>query len=455
MRRPPLMRFDLAVAVVSLTLALATLVVIARGDQVNLTPLAVSPAPSAAGVSTRATVHVRFARPMLPASVETAWRIEPPAPGRLAWSGNTLTWTPSQPLVAETTYRVTLAPGLAETSGRRARAPYSWHFTTRAAWLVTLRRVDGVTNLWLIDPATGQARPLTRERADVIDFSPAPDSSRIAYTRQDSPTQTSVWTVDVASGATSRLSPDEPATFAAPAWSPDGHLIILERRQALPGTIANPKLVAVRPDGAPAGLIYGRGDEVGFGARWSPDGARLAFFDPVRQALVVFNFTHDRVLIPVQTAGAFAWSPDSRRLVIEDIITDGGAFQHVLRLADAITGASERLTAARDVDEATPVWSPDGQAIAFTRRPTTGAITGAQPMLRRLDGGAVRPLLPTGASAALETVQLAWSPDGRQLLLGQLPLHDPGAEIQLWLADATGSAPPRALGPGGAAAWLP
>jgi Tol biopolymer transport system component len=454
MRPLSLTRFDLTVAGVSLALALATAVVIARGDQVNLTPVAVAPAPSATGVSTRASIHVRFARPLRPASVAAAWQIEPPAPGRLAWSGSTLTWTASQPLAAGTTYRVTLAPGLEETGGRRSRAPFSWQFTTRDAWLVALRRVDGVANLWLIDPATGQARPLTRERADVTDFSPAPDSSRIAYTRQDSPTQTSVWAVDVASGATSRLSPDEPASFAAPAWSPDGQLVVLERRQALPGALANPKLVAVRPDGAPAGLIYGRGDEVGFGARWSPDGTRLAFFDPVRQAIVIFNFTRDRVLIPVQTTIAFAWSPDGRRLVAEDVVASGSAFQHVLLLADTATGATERLTTARDVDDAGPVWSPDGQTIAFTRRPTAGAITGAQPMLLRLDGSAARPLLAS-ATATLETVQLAWSPDGRQIALGRLPLNDPSAETQLWLADPNGAVPPRALGTGSVAVWLP
>jgi Tol biopolymer transport system component len=212
--------------------------------------------------------------------------------------------------------------------------------------------------------------------------------------------------------------------------------------------------MAIRPDGTPAGLIYGRGDEVGFGARWSPDGARLAFFDPVRQAIILFNFTRDRVQIPVQTTVAYAWSPDGRQLVVEDILADGGAFQHVLLLADAATGATTRLTIEAGVDDAAPAWSPDGRQIAFTRRPTAGVIGGAQPMTRSVDGGAPRPLLPA-AEPNVETTQIDWSPDGQRLLLSRLPLTNPSADAELWLAEQGGAAGPRRLGAGSAAAWLP
>ena len=37
--------------------------------------------------------------------------------------------------------------------------------------------------------------------------------------------------------------------------------------------------------------------------------ARLAFFDSVRQAVVVFNFAKDLVVIPAQTTLTFDWSP--------------------------------------------------------------------------------------------------------------------------------------------------
>jgi Tol biopolymer transport system component len=304
----------------------------------------------------------------------------------------------------------------------------------------------------MIDPAGGTERRLTRETVDVIDFALAPDGGRVAYTRQDGLARTSIWTVNVSTGATVRLSPDETASFSEPAWSPDGDLIVFERRQALTNAIANPKLVAARADGAPGGLIYGRGDEVGFGARWSPDGARLAFFDPIRLAVIIFNFTPDRVTIPVQTTVAFDWSPDGRHLVIEDIVADGGAFQHVLLLADSATAATTRLTRASGLDEAAPAWSPDGRSIAFTQRPTAGTVGGAQAMLLDYATGQRRPLARETA-AEVETTAIAWSPDGATLLLNRLSLNDPSAETTLWLNDlATGES--RRLGVGEAAAWL-
>jgi Tol biopolymer transport system component len=453
-RRPRVTRFLLTVAGLSVALALATIGVILGGDQVTLTPVDVSPDPDASAVSATARLHIRFARPMKPLTVEERVRFDPPINGSFQWTGTTLVFSPERPLRPATAYTVILDAGVEEARGRTSRLPYQWSFRTRSPAIVLVQRVNGVAGLWLIDPAAGTRRQITREAVDVTDFSLAPDGSRLAYTRQETPTRTSVHMVDLQSGATTRLSPDEEASYSAPAWSPQGDLIAFERRQAVAGAVANPKLFAARPDGTPGGLVYGRGDEVGFGVRWSPDGTRMAFFDPARQAVVVFNFTRDLVTIPVQTTVSFDWSPDGRRLVIEDIIAEQNAFQHVLLVADATTGAVARLTHGGQVDDAAPSWSPDGAWIAFTRRSTAGVIGGAQPWISSPDGRTSRPLLPA-AEPEVETTALAWAPDARSVLLSRLPLNKPEAETEVWLVDVAAGAGPRRLAAGAAAVWLP
>jgi Tol biopolymer transport system component len=440
----------------SLSLALATVLVIARGDQVGAAPVVVAPEPGSAEVSTRALIRLRFARPMKPETVETNLRIEPATAGRFTWNGVTMTFTPIEPLRAAATYRVILEPGAAEQRGRTTGTPFRWQFQTRAPAVVALRRAsEGTpTNLWLLTIESGLARALTSELVDIIDFAVAPGGDRVAYVRQDTPNQTSIWLLDLQSGLTRRLTEAEDASFTGPAWAPDGDVLVVERRVAVTGTIANPKLMLIRADGRSGGLLYGRGDEVGFGARWSPDGTRVAFFDPVRQAVVIFNFTPDRVTIPVQTTMAFAWSPDSRQLAIEDIVSDGHAFQHVLLLADAASGTTQRLTTATNLDEAAPAWSPDGRALAFTRRPTTGMIGGAQPVVLDLASGTTRSAL-VQEDRTLDMAVRSWSPDGGRLIVDQLVLGGgPQVDPQLAMIDlATGVA--QRLGPGMAAAWLP
>lgn len=74
--------------------------------------------------------------------------------------------------------------------------------------------------LWLLDPATGEARRLTR--AGPMDSRPAwsPDGSRIAFVRDDT-RDTDIWMVEVASGETRAVVESE-AIDLDPAFSADG-----------------------------------------------------------------------------------------------------------------------------------------------------------------------------------------------------------------------------------------
>lgn len=119
-------------------------------------------------------------------------------------------------------------------------------------------------DLWLLDPATGRAQPLTEGLGDVIGHSWSPDGDQIVFTRSTTAGSPSgdFWLVEVQTGATELLVDGE---FAWPEWSPDGKTIAY---------------VAAR-NGQPV-VAYSNlnsGDHIdlapGDFPRWSPDGRSI------------------------------------------------------------------------------------------------------------------------------------------------------------------------------------
>lgn len=145
--------------------------------------------------------------------------------------------------------------------------------------------------------------------------------------------------------------------------------------------------------------------------QWSADGRRVAYsaFRPGRAASGIYSVDIDSmesVLMPVGEAYAShaAWSPDGNRLAFIS------AFQ--LRVMNVDGSASQQLY-TDDVmfDPHMPVWSPDGQWIAFTGIGSGTFSRGVY--LARPDGTELRRLVDLQFTGY---AHLAWSPDGTRLV---------------------------------------
>ncbi len=136
--------------------------------------------------------------------------------------------------------------------------------------LVQRRRSQGLSELVWLDRSGHVADRVSTEPGSFHDLSLSPDGTRAALIREEAGDQADVWTIQLGSGLSARLTADQRHP-EKPVWSPDGRWIIYS---ALSGPVRT--LFRKRSDGAgaPESLLHGRttfADPLG----WTPDGAGL------------------------------------------------------------------------------------------------------------------------------------------------------------------------------------
>lgn len=170
------------------------------------------------------------------------------------------------------------------------------------------------------------------------------------------------------------------------------------------GTAYGYSVFVVDADGGTARNV--RPGSRGFGARWSPDGRRLAFLRLGGVWVVNGDGSGERLLARVQAPAFPIWSPDGRRIAFQ--VGDRTGLKTRLAVVNT-DGSGFRTLANADASamwpNGEPSWSPDGDWIAFRRG---GAIRVVQ-----VDGSEQRLVSRCVGRACLDP---RWSPDGRWLL---------------------------------------
>jgi TolB protein len=287
------------------------------------------------------------------------------------------------------------------------------------------------------------------ERGDPIDV--ADLTGRIVFDDYED-----VYTMRPDGSEVHRVTTEPGSEFDGEA-SPDGALVAY--RDSRRGINEDDEIFVARADGTAArNLTNDPAND--WGPTWSPDGRWIAFNSdrdggPLSGYLMRPDGSDLRRLPIDGWVEYLAFSPDGTKVVYEGHV---GSDYEVF-VADVATGQVTQLTDAPG-DDGWPAWSPDGTTIAFTserddcvRVPGAGDCwNGDEPgehrdvWLMDADGSNQRRLTPEAGQF------LAWSPDGRHLLVS-------GRSLYVLRPDGTGRVELRAEGMplalGGIPDWSP
>jgi Tol biopolymer transport system component len=184
-------------------------------------------------------------------------------------------------------------------------------------------------------------------------------------------------------------------------------------------------------------------------ASWSPDSRQLAFlsardtsrlggtdFDLYVMNLACLDQPYTCIPrrltdhTPASSSWAARWSPDGARLAFGSTAWSGGEDIYIV---DVATGVIRNVTAGDDGSDGWPVWSPDGRALAYEARQN------GRWMLKRVNAdGDGRTALTDGAWDARRPV---WSPDGKQIAFG----GNRAGSWDIYVLDVAGEGKPRRL----------
>lgn len=297
------------------------------------------------------------------------------------------------------------------TGGSRDAWPM-WAADARSLYFVSDK--SGSENIWNKPIAGGEGRALTSFKTGrVVWPTMSYDGKAIAFERDFT-----IWTLDVASGRAAEV----PITLRGASPSPGvDHQTLNTGFSALALAPDNRKIAFVAHGDVFAASARDGGEsqritatpELESQLTWAPDSRRLAYISARdgKQHLFVYDFgtrTETKLTDSPANDVTPVWSPDGKAIAFMR-----GAKE--LRVVDVAT-KQDRMLATGELDR-TPfvsdhaiAWSPDGKWIAFLNG---GQGAFQNPYIVSLSGGTARPAayLPDAFGGSL-----AWSPDGTYLL---------------------------------------
>jgi Tol biopolymer transport system component len=402
----------------------------------------------------RQELQVVFSRSMDPESVLDHIRLDPAYDGEFIWSedASVLTFIPQSSWPSGSTVILEIGRG----ARSRFRLPllrdFSISWPVSPTSLVYLWPADGESNLYQLNPVSGQSQPLTNLANGVLEYSIGPDRQKLYYSTSPQKGTSQILVLDLAAGQTRLLQTCSDGTCTAPQVSANGKWLAYEYISHSAGTLPGVQVLDLQDESQ---VDVGEGDEYLEKPLWSASGW-LACYNQTLKGYQFWNPVSDEVIfLPNDTGGDGSWSADGRYFLSTKIVfvSDNLAPRH-LELFDIAERTSQDLSRGSYLEDLNPSFAPSGLRFAFSRKSLNPQdwTPGRQLWIMDLESGDAYPLTD---EVDYQHTSFAWHPDGGQIAFvryNQAALSDPP---ELWVVSADGEDPLRLIINGFAPGWIP
>lgn len=224
--------------------------------------------------------------------------------------------------------------------------------------------ISGHWNIWAVSIQTGETRQLTDQPDDEYIYGWSPDGSQISYYYYNKTTDHwDIWTVSSSTGKMKQLT-QQSGKSTLFGWSSDGAMLGYNYEDS-----THRDLYIVSINGTPPKNVTNHEGEE-WHPSWSPDGKHILFYttwndamtdiwmtDPVSGQLTQVTKHVDEDYYP-------RWSPDGEWVVFKS--KRKKQIRGDLFLTSVTSGEIVPLNLSDTIDAGIPVWSTNGEAIAFS-----------------------------------------------------------------------------------------
>lgn len=379
--------------------ALLLAVTLVLGDQRRIAVVLASPASGDAVPSTVREVALTFDVEPNRGAVESAFRIEPDAPGVFRWRGRTMVYTFVRSLETGD-YRVVLPAGDLGRGSEPLLEDFSITFSVREPGLAMIVATEDGQEL--VEVRDGVSRTLARAPR-IIDYAISPDGSRVAVVVaaeiDGQGTRGGLVMVPTDGSPAQSLVQSPEINLGGVTWAPDATALLVVRRDTLPGggegvprawllRITGEFIAPVDPDGNPS-----------LNPSWSPDGQYLAYVSPSDGRLIVYNLSTQALLDMGQPRGGRPeWSPDSQLVAWESVPRSEGANPPQPIRVKGLDGSLDRSFGEPGETRLAPKIL-DGDTVVSLRRQVGAGARGTELVFESLrDGRQLRSIFLSGGT---------------------------------------------------------